>query len=153
MPGGWSSRPSSRNTQQHHVLLGTPVPYHYVSYVSFCYLEQEPVLPDVIETIAPVVPLPTDAPPGLYVHVPFCRHICPYCDFNTYAGQEKLIPAYVAAVIEEMRIAADGQASSSAPTLFFGGGTPSLLTPEQVASVVSAARELFGLVDDAEVTL
>jgi len=108
---------------------------------------------ETIETTALVVPLPIDASPGLYVHVPFCRHICPYCDFNTYAGQEKLIPEYVAAVIEEMRITADGQVASGTPTLFFGGGTPSLLTPDQVASVVIAARELFGLCDDAEVTL
>ncbi|MEX1159093.1 MAG: radical SAM family heme chaperone HemW, partial [Thermomicrobiales bacterium] len=104
-------------------------------------------------TTAPAVPLPADAPPGLYVHVPFCRHICPYCDFNTYAGQEPLIPAYVAAVIAEMRIAANEQPASGAPTLFFGGGTPSLLTAAQVGAIVEAARELFGLRDDAEVTL
>jgi oxygen-independent coproporphyrinogen-3 oxidase len=102
---------------------------------------------------APVVPLPLDAPTGLYVHVPFCRHICPYCDFNTYAGQESLIPDYVDAVIAEMRIAADESPTSDAPSLFFGGGTPSLLSPDQVGAIVRAAREWFGLCDDAEVTL
>jgi oxygen-independent coproporphyrinogen-3 oxidase len=110
-------------------------------------------LPETITATTLPVPLPADAPPGLYVHVPFCRHICPYCDFNTYAGQDQLIPDYVAAVIEEMRIAAAGQPAGRAPTLFFGGGTPSLLTAEQVGSVVSAARDLFGLADAAEVTL
>lgn len=99
------------------------------------------------------VPLPSDASPGLYVHIPFCRHICPYCDFNTYAGQESLIPAYVEALIGEMRIAARDAPSTAAPTLFFGGGTPSLLSPAHVAAVIDAARALFGLVDDAEVTL
>ncbi len=99
------------------------------------------------------VPLPADAPPGLYVHVPFCRHICPYCDFNTYAGQDRLIPDYVAAIIEEMRIAAIDRPAGDAPTLFFGGGTPSLLTAVQVRDIVAAARDLFGLRVDAEVTL
>lgn len=107
----------------------------------------------MVDTAAIPVPLPADAPPGIYVHVPFCRHICPYCDFNTYAGQDQLIPGYVAAVIEEMRIAAAGQPMRGAPTLFFGGGTPSLLTPEQAGSIVAAARDLFGLREDAEVTL
>jgi oxygen-independent coproporphyrinogen-3 oxidase len=110
-------------------------------------------LPEIIETVALPVPLPADAPPGLYVHVPFCRHICSYCDFNTYAGQDRLIPDYVAAVIEEMRTVAAGQPATGAQTLFFGGGTPSLLTPEQVGGIVAAARNLFGLRDDAEVTL
>jgi oxygen-independent coproporphyrinogen-3 oxidase len=99
------------------------------------------------------VPLPAGASPGLYVHVPFCRHICPYCDFNTYAGQEGLIPGYVAAVIAEMRLAAAEQPVTGAPTLFFGGGTPSLLTPEQVGAIIDAARQLFGLDGDAEITL
>jgi oxygen-independent coproporphyrinogen III oxidase len=110
-------------------------------------------LPNSTETTTLTVPLPLDASPGLYVHVPFCRHICPYCDFNTYAGQQGLIPDYVAAVVDEMRIAAMEQPASGAPTLFFGGGTPSLLAPEQVGDIIAAARELFGLRDDAEVTL
>jgi oxygen-independent coproporphyrinogen-3 oxidase len=134
------------------------------------------------------VPLPADVPPGLYVHIPFCRHICPYCDFNTYAGQERLIPDYVDALVAEMRMAAaltpqpplptlgEGEPGAeracssfgspspkvgrggwgvraAAPTLFLGGGTPSLLSAEQVARVVDAARALFGLRADAEVTL
>ena len=130
------------------------------------------------------VPLPTDTPPGIYVHVPFCRHVCPYCDFNTYAGQESLMPAYVEAVLAEMRQASPslvrlGPPSPSrrgrlgtnvspssplfrvgeeargqeSPTLFFGGGTPSLLPPADIARIIAAARELYGLVDDAEVTL
>lgn len=107
----------------------------------------------MIETTALVVPLPAEAPPGLYVHVPFCRHICPYCDFNTYAGQDALIPEYVAAVTAEMRMVADGTDGDGAPTLFFGGGTPSLLRAEHVGSIIVAARELYGLHDDAEVTL
>ncbi|HYI14899.1 MAG TPA: radical SAM family heme chaperone HemW [Thermomicrobiales bacterium] len=110
-------------------------------------------MPDSIQVTALPVPMPADAPPGLYVHVPFCRHICPYCDFNTYAGQDQLIPDYVAAVIEEMGIEETERRTTGAPTLFFGGGTPSLLTPAQVGDIVAAARDLFGLRVDAEVTL
>jgi len=100
------------------------------------------------------VPSPPGAPAGLYAHVPFCRHICPYCDFNTYAGQESLIPRYVDALLAEMRLAAElAGPTGNAPTLFFGGGTPSLLTPEQVESVIRQARLSFGLGEDAEITL
>lgn len=99
------------------------------------------------------VPLPEDATPGIYAHIPFCSHICPYCDFNTYSGQESLIPAYVDALIGEMRIAAEREpATSSAPTLFLGGGTPSLLEARQIAAIVDTAADLFGLAADAEIT-
>ncbi|MEI2618299.1 MAG: radical SAM family heme chaperone HemW [Thermomicrobiales bacterium] len=96
-------------------------------------------------------PLPVDGPAGIYVHVPFCRHICPYCDFNTYAGQEDRIPAYVDALVREMQLR-DGE-TTEAPTLYFGGGTPSLLSPEQIARVVDAATRRLGLRADAEVSL
>lgn len=100
------------------------------------------------------VPLPRTSAAGLYVHVPFCAHICPYCDFNTYAGQSALISRYVEAVSLEMRQMADGvQPAGGAPTLFFGGGTPSLLTAAQVGQIISHSRELYGLQPDAEITL
>ena len=99
------------------------------------------------------VPLPADAPPGIYIHVPFCRHICPYCDFNTYAGQEGVIPAYVEALLTELRLAGRLHPTHNAPTLFFGGGTPSLLPAEAVARIIEAARAELGLHGDAEVTL
>ena len=66
---------------------------------------------------------------GIYIHVPFCSHICPYCDFNTYAGQSARIPAYVEAIqrdAEQCGKQFDGRLASS---IFLGGGTPSLLAP------------------------
>ena len=100
------------------------------------------------------VPLPRDAAAGLYVHVPFCAHICPYCDFNTYAGQSSLIPRYVDALLVEMEhIAEEAGPRGAAPTLFFGGGTPSLLSAAQVERVIAHSRDLFGLRADAEITL
>src|SRR5512144_1339586 len=86
---------------------------------------------------------------SLYLHIPFCRHRCAYCDFNTYAGQEGVIPAYVDALCKEIRIAGgdrDGQLSRiKVHTVFFGGGTPSLLTPAQFNSILSAIRANFEL--------
>lgn len=100
------------------------------------------------------VPVARDAPAGIYVHVPFCAHICPYCDFNTYSGQEALIPAYVDALIAEMRLTRERvELAGEAPTLFFGGGTPSLLSPEQIGRVIGAARDTYGLAGDAEITI
>jgi oxygen-independent coproporphyrinogen III oxidase len=103
--------------------------------------------------IAPQVPLPAADAPGIYVHVPFCAHICPYCDFNTYSGQDGLIPAYVDALISEMALTREKVARQvAAPTLFLGGGTPSLLEAEQIERIIIAARDVYGLGDDAEIT-
>jgi oxygen-independent coproporphyrinogen-3 oxidase len=91
-----------------------------------------------------------DLPTGLYVHIPFCRARCAYCDFNTYAGLEALHTPFVAALLREIRRAANPR--TRAATLFFGGGTPSLLEPEQIGDVVAACRASFGLAEGAEVT-
>ena len=98
-------------------------------------------------------PLPPGGPLGLYVHVPFCAHICPYCDFNTYVGQESLIPRYVAALTAELRMMAPAVAGREVASVYFGGGTPSLLRPEQCAALLAACEELYNLVADAEITL
>lgn len=90
---------------------------------------------------------------GVYVHVPFCAHICPYCDFNTYAGLSQLIPAYVAAVEQEIALQAADFAGRPAASLFLGGGTPSQLSGAQVGQIIDAAREAFDFVQNAEVTI
>jgi len=90
---------------------------------------------------------------GLYVHIPFCKTKCTYCDFNCYAGQNHLIPSYVEALCRELETYAE--AGRQASTLYFGGGTPSLLAPEQVSRIVETARTALGLPSgsDVEVTL
>ena len=65
-------------------------------------------------------PLPADAPVGIYIHIPFCAHICPYCDFTTYAGKESLVPRYVDAVVRELAGAMGGRAWVDAAP---GGGS------------------------------
>lgn len=87
---------------------------------------------------------------GLYVHIPFCSHICNYCNFNRGLLDKELKRRYVDALIAEIARQADG---SDADTIFFGGGTPSLLEPEEVGRIVDACRRGFRVADDAEVTL
>lgn len=96
---------------------------------------------------------------GLYVHVSFCKTKCFYCDFNTYAGLGYLISPYVEALRAEIQalphqLPETGQLPGGfrIGSVFFGGGTPSLLAPEQVASILEAARR-WPTVGDAEVTL
>jgi oxygen-independent coproporphyrinogen-3 oxidase len=89
-------------------------------------------------------------PLGLYIHVPFCSAICNYCTFNRGLFDHALKTDYVAAVLREIQRASD---LSEADTIFFGGGTPSLLEPEEIGEMVDACRRSFALAADAEVTL
>ena len=91
---------------------------------------------------------------SIYLHIPFCKHRCAYCDFNTYAGQEPLIPVYVEALIKEIEfIGKHAGQRLEYSTVFFGGGTPSLLTGPQIDSVMSALFSAFNVSADAEVTI
>jgi oxygen-independent coproporphyrinogen-3 oxidase len=90
---------------------------------------------------------------ALYVHVPFCRARCAYCDFNTYAGLDDLIPAYVEALCREIRMAGRRWGSSSVATLYIGGGTPSLLPIDAVSDILEAVRVAFGLAASGEASL
>jgi oxygen-independent coproporphyrinogen-3 oxidase len=87
---------------------------------------------------------------GIYVHVPFCSAICNYCNFNRGLFDAELKARYVRALREEIRRAADG---APADTIFFGGGTPSLLEPAEIAAIVDDCRGGFALAADAEITL
>jgi oxygen-independent coproporphyrinogen-3 oxidase len=93
------------------------------------------------------------SPLSLYLHIPFCSLKCRYCDFNSYAGLEELVEPYVDALIAEMGRWSGFARGRPVPTVFFGGGTPSLLPIEQVERIMSALRERFALAPDAEVTL
>ena len=88
---------------------------------------------------------------GIYVHVPFCGKKCSYCDFYSvcYSGQQAEL--YVQAVLRNLRYYGDN--SLTADTVYFGGGTPSLLSGEQISRIMAEIRENFALSDDAEVTL
>ncbi len=102
-----------------------------------------------LATVCPDSP-PTSQAAGLYVHIPFCRTKCTYCDFNCYAGQNHLIPQYVDALRRELELY--GEQGWRALTLYLGGGTPSLLAPAQVGTIIRTAQESLHL-DGGEVTL
>ena len=87
---------------------------------------------------------------GLYLHVPFCSSICNYCNFNRGLFDGALKARYVDALEREIRKAGQGE---SADTIFFGGGTPSLLDPAEIGRLITALRESFSIARDAEVTL
>lgn len=96
---------------------------------------------------------------ALYLHTPFCRHRCSYCDFNTYTTLGDLQEPYVAALVREIeQVGAAAPAGmtggrAAIPTIFFGGGTPSLLTPGQVERILAAAHAAFEVAPDAEITM
>ncbi|HET7482405.1 MAG TPA: radical SAM family heme chaperone HemW [Actinomycetota bacterium] len=88
---------------------------------------------------------------GVYVHIPFCRHRCNYCDFNTYEGLDALHGPYVDALVAEIR-SWDG-VRRPATSVFIGGGTPTLLAPRDLGRVLDAVDEVFGIAPGAEVTV
>lgn len=91
---------------------------------------------------------------SLYLHIPFCGHRCSYCDFNTYAGLRELIPDYVRALCREVEFSAESlDAPPAVQTIFFGGGTPSLLPIPELEKILNAIRGNFSLRNDLELTL
>ncbi len=95
------------------------------------------------------------APFSLYVHVPFCAHKCPYCDFNTYAVANVPEQEYVVALCQELKsYASDPRFSGrSIGTVFFGGGTPSLLSAAAIETILACAATTFGILAESEITL
>ena len=91
---------------------------------------------------------------SIYLHIPFCQHRCAYCDFNTYAGLEEIIPAYVDALCAEIRwVGKAVDKKLKVHTIFFGGGTPSLLSAHQVQKIIGNLNDCFNLVNSIEITL
>lgn len=91
------------------------------------------------------------APIGLYLHIPFCAAICNYCNFNRGLHDGALRRRYVEALVADIRRQA--APAVAADTIFFGGGTPSLLEPAEVAAILTACRESFAVAAEAEITL
>src|SRR5262245_10093815 len=90
---------------------------------------------------------------GIYIHIPFCSSICNYCNFNRGLYDEALKTRYVDALRREIAGIGDVGRSLTADTFFFGGGTPSLLDPLDVAAIIEAVRERVDLASSSEITL
>ena len=90
---------------------------------------------------------------NLYLHIPFCKHKCGYCDFNAYAGMDRLMPDYVDALERELAAARERLPFETLETVYLGGGTPSLLPAELATRLLGFIRSRFDVAPDAEVTL
>ena len=88
---------------------------------------------------------------GIYIHVPFCAVKCGYCSFCSTGYRRDMAEGYVQAVLRNIRDCSD--TSRPADTVYFGGGTPSLLRPEQIAEITGELRRCFAVTEDAEITL
>ena len=88
---------------------------------------------------------------GLYVHIPFCSSRCSYCDFATGLYQSQLAERYVGGLSEEIRTSQ--YAGENVDTIYFGGGTPSLLAPAQLEQVLAALYDNFKIATGSEITL
>lgn len=95
-----------------------------------------------------------DRPISMYIHIPFCQRKCAFCDFLAYYDRpQSEIDEYLALLLDELRMVAGMTGRLSVEAVQFGGGTPSLLSPKQMVSLMDAIRDCFHLIDDAEVAL
>ena len=91
---------------------------------------------------------------SLYIHIPFCRHRCAYCDFNTYARQENLIPAYIQAVKTEIEQVAKLQTCQfEIGSIFFGGGTPTYIPVKGLQDILNTCERVFDVLQECEVSI
>lgn len=90
---------------------------------------------------------------GVYIHIPFCRSRCSYCDFATGMYESGLAERYVGALGSEIEAWREVEQPHLVDTIYFGGGTPSLLTPPQIEQILNAVRSRFEIVDRVEITL
>ena len=89
---------------------------------------------------------------GLYIHIPFCQSKCIYCDFNTYAGLNHLIPNYLESVKQDIFLWGNFLSHPPVNSIFFGGGTPSLLSSEQLNLILRSVRDSFDCSKPVEIT-
>jgi oxygen-independent coproporphyrinogen-3 oxidase len=90
---------------------------------------------------------------GLYLHIPFCQRKCPYCDFFSVAATETLLEEYPNLLIRHLHLASNQGWTGPFETVYFGGGTPSLLPSAAVSDILNAIKQTFGIADDAEISL
>src|SRR5689334_16154504 len=92
-------------------------------------------------------------PAGVYIHIPFCKSRCSYCDFATGIYQSELAERYVQALLKDIRTTRHRELPGLVDTIYFGGGTPSMLTPKQIATILETVNQSFEVDKDAEVTM
>ena len=89
---------------------------------------------------------------GIYIHIPFCRSKCDYCDFYSLAGQEGRMDSFQKALLAHLKETAPMARSFCVDTIYFGGGTPSWYGPKRLCELLKAVRKLYRVEKDAEIT-
>ena len=89
---------------------------------------------------------------GIYIHIPFCKQKCFYCDFCSFANKKEMQEKYVEAVINEIKNITHKE-KYTVTTIYFGGGTPSILNPEYIKNILQEIESSFKILDDAEITI
>ena len=95
----------------------------------------------------------TPRPLGLYLHIPFCRQKCAYCDFYSLSGQDARMDDYVDALCAHLTEAAPSASAHQIDTIYFGGGTPSLLGVKRLTTLLKTVCKRYHVAKDAEITL
>ncbi|MBQ8406018.1 MAG: radical SAM family heme chaperone HemW [Clostridia bacterium] len=90
---------------------------------------------------------------GIYIHVPFCRHKCSYCDFTSFPDKIEYAEAYMACLYKELKMRGEELKNHEFDTVYFGGGTPSYIPPKLILGAMNQIRNCFKLTKDAEITL
>jgi oxygen-independent coproporphyrinogen III oxidase len=90
---------------------------------------------------------------GIYVHIPFCKRKCAYCDFISFSGKARLIEKYVEALKREINKCKIGKEDYMVKTIYFGGGTPSFIESKYIVEILEAIKEKFNISKNAEITI
>jgi oxygen-independent coproporphyrinogen III oxidase len=90
---------------------------------------------------------------GLYLHIPYCLHKCGYCDFNSHPENQEESVCYVEALLSELKFYSTTLKNYSVPTVFMGGGTPTILPPMQLKKILQTVGQNFNLTPDCEITI
>ncbi len=90
---------------------------------------------------------------GIYVHIPFCRHKCSYCDFTSFSDKIDYAEAYMACLYKELKMRGDELKDYEFDTVYFGGGTPSYIPPKLILGAMNQIKKCFRLKENAEITL
>ena len=90
---------------------------------------------------------------GIYIHVPFCRHKCSYCDFVSFPDKMEYAEAYMACLYKELKMRGDELKDYTFDTVYFGGGTPSYIPPKLISGAMNQIKKCFRLAKNAEITL
>ena len=101
----------------------------------------------------PIIGKKTKIPLGIYIHVPFCRSKCQYCDFYSLTTKDdKLLDGYITTICKHIKEAGELAPGYKVDTVYFGGGTPSFFGGDGMATIMSAIRRSFDVTADAEIT-